>query len=202
MIITSLRPNRGVLLFPFPVSMNFQFVGLFVHEGGHNMGIDVCHRLGRHGSGPIIIRFATKSARFDFVKQGLLKLKGITSSQLDFSKLKTHQRPGSIPPTNVTVTRSKSSLGGDSNETNASNNPDDSVERDSPIYIQEHLTQYNKSLLSDTRAALQQTHRYPGYVKNGEIRAKLKENDKFVIIKCKADYERELQRVTRSSNGD
>ena len=163
--------------------------------------IDVCHRLGRQGLGPIIIRFATKSARFDFMKQGLQKLKGVTSSGIDFSKLKTHQRSGSLPPANVTVTRSKSSHGGESDETKPNMDADVSAQpKDTPIYIQEHLTQYNKTLLNDTRAALQQTHRYPGYVKNGEIRAKLKENDKFVVIKCRADYEREAQSVTRNSN--
>ena len=35
------------------------------------------------------------------------------------------------------------------------------------IYIQEHLTKHNKSLLSAAKTQLAATHKYPGYVKNG-----------------------------------
>ena len=81
--------------------------------------------------------------------------------------------------------------------------PIDAVHCDEPtaIYLQEHLTQYNKDLLKETRDALQRTHKYPAYVKNGEVRAKVNENSKYVVINCRGDYQRELAAVTNTGNG-
>lgn len=149
--------------------------------------IDVCHRLGKLGKGPIIIRFATKCARFDFVKQGQSKLKGLTSDKIDFTKIKKR----GLPPATVAVTRRRA-------ENEESEQPEQQVaedERSHPIYLQEHLTAFNKNLLRDTRAALDATHQYPGYVKNGEIRVKEKADSKYVVIKCDGDFQKELQRV-------
>ena len=161
--------------------------------------IDVCHRLGKHGLGPIIIRFATKNARFDFVKQGQVKLKDLKSDMLDFSRLKKR-----VPPANVVVTRNRgaSDLGASPAAPQDETNRRRSLENDEPtaIYLQEHLTQYNKDLLKETRDALQRTHKYPAYVKNGEVRAKVNENSKYVVINCRGDYQRELAAVTNTGN--
>ena len=58
------------------------------------------------------------------------------------------------------------------------------------IYIQEHLTKHNKSLLSAAKTQLAATHKYPGYVKNGTIRAKVDDGSQFVVIHSAADIEK------------
>ena len=151
--------------------------------------IDVCHRLGRQGQGPIIIRFSTKSARCDFARQSALKLTGLTSAHLDFTKMKTRGVPAATPAT----TRSRTS-----NETTIVQPPDAEA---SNIYVQEHLTKYNKDLLTETRDILKDTHQYYGYVKNGEIRVKVAEHDKYTVISCKGDIQKELDRATQIQNG-
>ena len=60
------------------------------------------------------------------------------------------------------------------------------------IYIQEHLTKHNKSLLSAAKTQLAATHKYPGYVKNGTIRAKVDDGSQFVFIRSAADIEKLL----------
>ena len=156
--------------------------------------IDVCHRLGRQGQGPIIIRFATKNARCDFVRQGIQKLKEIDSADLDFSKLKTR---GTVPVRTAATTRSKSNDSSSHNLEEVATSPATHRNR---IYLQEHLTKFSKDLLTDTRAALQNTHQYYGYVKNGEIRVKISEEDKYSVITCNADIQRELAKVAPPSD--
>ena len=73
---------------------------------------------------------------------------------------------------------------------------DDSQQTASEIYLQEHLTKYNKDLLTEARAVLHDTRQYYGYVKNGEVRVKVKEKDKYTVISCYSDIQNELQRVT------
>ena len=156
--------------------------------------IDVCHRLGKLGKGPIIIRFSTKSARCDFTKQGV-KLKSITSANLDFSKLRTAMRttkPQATPSVTRSVARASTEM------PPAQHGSDDSQQTASSIYLQEHLTTYNKDLLKEARAVLHDTHQYYGYVKNGEVRVKVSENDKYTIISCFSDIQKELQRVSRA----
>ena len=155
-----------------------------------NNAIDVCHRLGKKPYSPIIIRFSTKYARFDFFNQGMKKLKGFTSADFDFSKMHLKKR-GVVPAATPAVTRSNKT----SVDSAAAADPHPHVDAPhdaSPVYLQEHLTSYNKNLLKETRAALQATHRFYGYVKNGEIRVKLDEDEKYVVITCVADYQREL----------
>ena len=55
------------------------------------------------------------------------------------------------------------------------------------IFLQDHLTQRNKDLLKEAKAALQQTFQYTGYVMNGEIRVKRHEDETFHVIKSSAD---------------
>ena len=149
-----------------------------------NNAIDVCHRLGRKPYSPIIIRFSTKYARFDFFNQGMKKLKGFTSASFDFTKMK---KRGVVPAATPAVTRSNAAANVAESSLSA-----DAPHEASPVYLQEHLTSYNKTLLKETRAALQATHQFYGYVKNGEIRVKLNEQEKYAVITCTADYQREL----------
>ena len=127
-----------------------------------------------------------------------MKLKGFTSDKLDFSKLKKRGVP---PPANVVVTRGRASdLGAAAASQDGPARR--SSENDGPtaVYLQEHLTQYNKDLLRETRTALQRTHKFPAYVKNGEIRAKVDETSKYVVINCRGDYQRELETVANTGN--
>ena len=154
-----------------------------------NNSIDVCHRLGKKPYSPIIIRFTTKHARFDFFNQGMKKLKGLTTADFDFTKLR---KRGVIPPATPAVTRSGNKSSAADNPT-AEHQPSFAVrDDDSLVYLQEHLTNYNRNLLKDTRAALKCTHQYYVYVKNGEIGVKLDENEKYTVITSTADYQREL----------
>ena len=69
----------------------------------------------------------------------------------------------------------------------------DSANRDeegSRIYVQEHLTKYNKSLLSAAKNKLTGSYKYPGYVKNGTIRVKHNDNSTFTVIRTIADIEK------------
>ena len=149
--------------------------------------IDVCHRLGRDGNGPIIIRFATKSARFDFVRQGNARLKNLTTADIDFTKMKKRNVPPQATPA---VTRHRAST------TEVTNNAAEyDVIDPAPIYLQEHLTKYNKDLLTETRRILKDTHDYPGYVKDGQIRVKVNAGDRFSVIATTTDLKKEHERI-------
>ena len=135
--------------------------------------------------------FTTKSARCDFVRQGLQKLKGIDSTDLDFSEMKR----GGIPTRTPATTRSKSNDSSSRQEDVAA-----SLISPKKIYLQEHLTKFSKDLLDETRTALQDTHQFYGYVKNGEIRVKITQEDKYSVITCNADIQKELAKVAPPSD--
>ena len=58
---------------------------------------------------------------------------------------------------------------------------------DMRIYIQEHLTKFNKMLLKEMKVKLSNSYKYPGYVKNGELRAKQGDTDKYKVVSCMSD---------------
>ena len=157
--------------------------------------IDVCHRIGNQGQGPIIIRFATKSARFDFVKQGNLKLRDISTADLDFTKMKVKGlKPAATPASTRSTNRSSMETAPGAPDTVAAS------PATSKIYLQEHLTKRSKDLLTETRATLHDTHQYYGYVKNGEIRVKIREND-YSVISCASDIQKELEKANSNGQG-
>ena len=131
--------------------------------------IDVCHRLGSSNeerSSPIIVRFKTKRARFEFFSQKS-KMKGFTTGDVDFTKFNVPNNGviSSIPP--------KQGLG----------DGFDLI----PIYMQEHLTKQNKDLLKSAKRQLRGVYEFPGYVLHGEIRVKLNKESKYLVIECEND---------------
>ena len=63
------------------------------------------------------------------------------------------------------------------------------------IFMQEHLTQATKGLLTETKNALKELEpawAYPGYVKDGTVRVKQYPNDHPTIIRCKEDIEKAI----------
>ena len=174
------------------------------HIAYNPKNIDVCHRIGSDAYAPIIIRFATKSERFGFWNQRG-KLEAITSKDLDFSAL---------PPPTSNETSDGATRGGLNNSrggrgrltrssysraaaTSASNHND---QDDSRIYMQEHLTNMNKNLLKEAKNTLRgHGFKFPGYVKGGQVRAKLNETSNFFAIESIADIQ---NIVLQTRNGD
>ena len=68
------------------------------------------------------------------------------------------------------------------------------AESNKPSYIQmqDHLTQRNKELLKEAKLALQESYQFPGYVMDGQIRARRAEKEKYTVIKCSADIKKLL----------
>ena len=59
------------------------------------------------------------------------------------------------------------------------------------IYMQEHLTKHTKDLLTATKTALTELRfGYPGYIKDGEVRAKREGTDKPILIRSHADIKK------------
>ena len=137
---------------------------------GYDFGLDVCHRLGSAERCPIIIRFSSKSARYHVFNQRD-KLKNISTMDINFDGLphietKNDRRGAREPPPNRP--------------------PGDTEQHD--IYFQEHLTKHTKNILTTARTALKKlNYEYPGYIKDGEVRAKRNENDRPTVIRSMTD---------------
>ena len=58
------------------------------------------------------------------------------------------------------------------------------------IFLQEHLTQYSKSLLKEAKETFKDDFQYPGYVKDGEVRVKRTVADRPQVIRSRADINR------------
>ena len=155
--------------------------------------VDVCHRLGSQPRCPVIIRFISKSACYNFFNQRW-KLKDIDTTKLDYSELPVvtprGQNTAAGPGRGGHQTGSKYPLrtrnSVESDETPAYGEP----ENPHSIYVQEHLTKQTKDLLRDAKAAFTPLHfEYPGYIKDGEVRAKREGTDKPILIRSKVDIE-------------
>ena len=146
--------------------------------------IDVCHRLGSEPSSPIIIRFRSKSDRWNFAAQKE-KLKNVTAADIDLSGIQVPKHIQTALEKRKTDGRGpRPARGGYKNATQRKPVVRDGSES---IFLQDHLTQRNKDLLKEAKAAFKQTFQYPGYVMNGEIRVKRHEDEKFHVIKSSAD---------------
>ena len=130
--------------------------------------IDVCHRLGNDPVSPILIRFQSKSDRVNFAAQKE-KLKNVTSANIDLSGIQ-------IPKSIQTVLDERKKEGRTSSRTPRGGrkpaNVSEAPTGPTPIYLQDHLTARNKDLLKEAKTALKTSFKYPGYVMDGEIRAK------------------------------
>ena len=172
--------------------------------------IDVCHRMGNSTDdrpSPIIIRFKSKRQRNHFFDQKN-KLKNIAPLDVDFSNIhgdmnnlfprRGGSRGGSRGDSRGGSRGGDSrggSRGGARSRDSRSGDVSDGITQKvhlSPIYMQEHLTKRNKDLLKSAKAKLNGTFKFPGYVKNGEVRAKREEESKFVSITCEEDIEKLL----------
>ena len=137
--------------------------------------IDVCHRMGpsdEQHSSPIIIRFKTKCARWNFFAQKK-KLIGFTHQYVDLTGFEDSQHT----PRKHNGTPNGATGGFEGGFGN-------------PIYMQEHLTKRNKDLLKEARSALKENFDFPGYVMNGEVRARRVEKEKYYVIDCQADIDK------------
>ena len=136
--------------------------------------IDVCHRMGsdfeRNPCPLIIIRFGSKRARYRFFgqrKKLSSRDKSITSHDVDFTQFDVgddanqHQNKAAKPPTGPPP--------------------------HTKIFMQEHLTKMNKELLKMAKEQLKDICQFPGYVMEGEVRAKMSTNDKYIPIRCEND---------------
>ena len=151
--------------------------------------IDVCHRLSSDDNAPIIIRFESKSDRYNFVAQKE-KLKNITSANIDLSSIKVPKNIQTI----LDQRKKEGKTGPRSNRGGYHNvaRRDAKAESGEPtsIFLQDHLTQRNKDLLKEAKTALRDHFQFPGYVMDGQIRSRRAENDKYFTIKCSADIRR------------
>ena len=153
--------------------------------------IDVCHRLGSQPRSPIIIRFVSKSARYNFFSQRW-RLREIDTSKINYDDL----------PVVVRKERGQDSgRGGHQPRWNLRNSGRNSgaaesaappaygeTEDPKPIYMQEHLTKHTKDLLNEAKTKLAELNfEYPGYIKDGEVRAKKNGTDKPILIKSQGD---------------
>ncbi len=165
--------------------------------------IDVCHRLSDDPTAPIIIRFISKSSRFNFVAQKE-KLKNITSADIDLSGI---QIPKQLLSERKDGHRGGSRGGRNGGATTRNGGIGEAVANEfsggfgSPthIYLQEHLTKRNKDLLKEAKSTLHETFEFPGYVYHGEIRAKRNKTSKHHVIKSKADIQT-LLKLPRNPN--
>jgi hypothetical protein len=165
--------------------------------------VDVCHRLGPSQQGrpsPIIIRFRGKRQRFHFFNQKQ-KLNNIKS--VDFTDITKgvvinaiHKAVGGTgrgEGSNRARGRGEGGLGGRGRGHGAapgnggSSHP---APEELQIFMQEHLTKFNKELLKAARDKLREKFQYAGYVKNGQIRARIAEGQDFVIITNHGDIDR------------
>ena len=151
--------------------------------------IDVCHRLGFERRSPIIIRFTSKSSRFQFHSQRS-KLVNISTQNVDYTNLPK-----------VTVTEKPNTRGGGASrgsrgaahagDTRVNPNAIEGETEKHNIYVQEHLTKYNKDLLKEAKEVFGELDfEYPGYAKDGEVRVKQKTDSKPHIIRCRTDIKR------------
>ncbi len=158
--------------------------------------IDVCHRLSNDSASPIIIRFTSKSARFNFVAQKS-NFKGATSADVDLSGIQ-------LPQQIRAVMEKRGPLGGTRGGFNGarSRRPEGAgiggdplsgafggggFGEPTPIYLQEHLTKRNKDLLKEAKTNLRDSFRFPGYVYHGEIRAKKTQDSRHFVIRSSRD---------------
>ena len=164
--------------------------------------VDVCHRLpsGEGQTPPIIIRFRSKRQRFHFFNQKK-KLQNIKS--VDFTDITK----------GVVIGAMSKAVGGRGEETNRgrgergrgrggrgrggrgrgdgpSRGDSRPATEDLQIYMQEHLTKFNKELLKAAREKLNGKYQYAGYVKNGQIRARIKDGEDFLIISNHGDIDK------------
>ena len=124
---------------------------------------------------PIIIRFRSKNARFNFFAQRK-QLNNFTAQDIDFSGFD-----------NEDTQRSNRNRNGGPGDNRGGPNGISNRMTLSPVYMQEHLTKANKDLLKLAKTELGNIFKFPGYAMNGEIRARRAELEKFFPIKCVGD---------------
>ena len=152
--------------------------------------IDVCHRLGSQPRCPIIIRFISKSARYNFFSQRW-RLKEIDTSKINYDELpvvtprgQQNTGRGGHQSTKYLLRGRNSAGGGDGAATHGESEPHS-------IFMQEHLTKHTKDLLTATKTALTELRfEYPGYIKDGEVRAKREGTDKPILIRSHTDIKK------------
>ena len=156
--------------------------------------VDVCHRLGGEERSPIIIRFSGKSARYSYFNQRS-QLKNIKTTDLNLGNLPASE----ARPEGIQNQRDRN-RGGYHARTGRRQAADtfgpDTVAHD--IFMQEHLTQVTKALLTETKNALKELEpawAYPGYVKDGTVRVKRFANDHPTIIRNKEDIAKAINNV-------
>ena len=153
--------------------------------------VDVCHRLGGEERSPIIIRFAGKSARYSYFNQRS-KLKNIKTTDLNLENL-----PAAEARPEGQQNRNRGGYHARTGRRQAADTfgPDKEAH---DIFMQEHLTQATKALLTETKNALKELEpawAYPGYVKDGTVRVKRYANDHPTIIRCKEDIAKIINNV-------
>ena len=155
--------------------------------------VDVCHRLGSSDDptrpSPIIIRFKTKYARCSFFEQKR-KLHNFTTKDLDLSL-----NDNTVVSTSTSTSTPRTSRNARDRATNFDGSFSGGLGSQqqivmSPIYMQEHLTKRNKDLLKESKRVLKELYEFPGYVMNGEVRAKYSKADKFCVINSMKDIEK------------
>ena len=164
--------------------------------------VDVCHRLGNirdeRRAPPIIIRFNSKRDRFDFSAQKT-KLKEFTTADVDFSKFKTElSSHGDAASARGGFDRRGRGRGGRGGGTGRDGTKEfgGSFPDIVPIYMQDHLTKFNKDLLKSAKQQLKEVgYEFPGYVMNGEVRAKFHKELKHVPINCESDIKKLVQQA-------
>ena len=152
--------------------------------------IDVCHRLGAEVRSPIIIRFNSKSARYNFFSQRK-KLINISTTDLNYDNLPSVTPADAAPNERAGGGRSRGGRHGGPAARNVESFAvagEPNTDEDQPIYMQEHLTKFTKDLLKEAKetfTALE--YEFPGYIKDGEVRVKRRADDKPMSVRAKTD---------------
>ena len=157
--------------------------------------LDVCHRLGEDTTSPIILRFSGKGARYAFFNQRS-KLKAITSNDVDFNGLPQIQsRSNANGERGGPGGRQGGRRGGHHGDRHGGQRQQATIpSTGSKIYIQEHLTKYNRSLLKASKTLLDGKFQYPGYIMHGEVRCKIAENADYDVIRCASDLQKMMEK--------
>ena len=155
--------------------------------------LDVCHRLGNDTTSPIILRFSGKGARYSFFNQRH-KLKAITSNDVDFNGLPQIQPPNG--ERGGPGGRRGGRRGGRHGDRHGGQQRQQTTipTTGSKIYIQEHLTNFNRSLLKATKTMLDGKFQFPGYIMHGEVRCKIAENADYDVIRCASDIQNMMEK--------
>lgn len=157
--------------------------------------IDVCHRVGADSDSPIIIRFKCKRDRMNFFKQrkSVTKIQPTDLNCIEFQPSAASVRGGGNRGRGGVRGGRGASRGGGSRPAGggpiiAGGGDNDAGER-GPIFIQESLTKYSSDLLKSLKAVTNgKNYKYGGYIFNGQIRAKVDDDSKFIRIRCKSDF--------------